>query len=283
MAIPLPLIHSRVHQKDRALGLAARCTVCPHLRALAHRKSPIRRSMAERAMVAVTAAVRPADDVAVRSERISLTCPYTQLRIVQAARTTSCVHASAFCSLMQPVRCPVCGAEAPLVVDGRLTVFLSTHTEAIACEVRRAADGGWTYSKPQHAPTRKKRRLSSSAPTTSKHHRQQAEPTAAPAVSTRIPADARRREREARTRKAALTRSLEQTRLAMIQRALREDASTAAEALWATDDHHSCRTEPEHVPRQHVIARGRVWRGTRANQRASGGGVAAVAGPRGYY
>lgn len=192
--------------------------------------------------------VSPGDEalVAVR-ERISLTCPFTQSRIVQAARMADCTHASAFCALQAPPCCPWCGAAAAVVIDAPLTLFLSTHQNAATCQVRRAS-GAFVYSRPQ---AERRRRPSHSVQTArpSKQLRaaidvdQPATRSLEPALEARArkppPRPATRSEsdrkmaRAARAHSGALARSLEQTRTALIQRALRDDSSSA-DILWGT-------------------------------------------------
>ena len=115
-------------------------------------------------------------DVLSTGERLSLTCPFLQRRMRQAARTKSCTHVAAFCASSQdgisrrtggqPIyRCPICTKESTeLMIDAALTLFLSTYPNAATCSVRRAHDGGWQYSRPQAAQqrvTKRRRHLSS--------------------------------------------------------------------------------------------------------------------------
>ena len=108
------------------------------------------------------------DDASVTCESIALTCPFSQRRIMQAARTEVCVHATAFCASVRDrlqmdsghCRCPLCGAEADLIIDGPLTLFLSAHPSAVRCAVLQRGDRTWEY----RTATRAKRQRGSHPP-----------------------------------------------------------------------------------------------------------------------
>ena len=196
------------------------------------------------------------DGLQIRAERISLTCPYTQRRIVQAGRKSTCMHASAFCAISAEKSsvCPICGAAGDVQVDAQLTLFLSSHPDAITCEVRRGTNGQWVYAK----PCRKRIAKSSGRSTDSRSHCNLQLPGTilsseidvksgashshprvwAPRVVLGAPksAEQRRLDRAARTHRAALRKSIEQAHASLVKRALSEDTTGAEHALWHSSD-----------------------------------------------
>lgn len=106
-------------------------------------------------------------------EVVALRCPLTQRRLRQPCRTRWCEHAAAFCSTSVPhlraladgsLACPVCSvtfrSPSELVVDERLTIFLSEHASQQGAAVVRQADGSFAYSlarppKPRPRPPRR--------------------------------------------------------------------------------------------------------------------------------
>ena len=196
-----------------------------------------------------------ADVLSIR-ERISLTCPFLQRRIMQAARTASCTHPAAFCAsaakelrlpgvLPSLFRCPICGVEATdITIDADLTLVLSTYPDATTCSVRRDGDL-WHYGKPHRAAASRPKRSRPSSSSSGKSARPTktwptvARPTTAsgggPIVDTRRSSkpttDGRAAERQAAAARAR-QQQMEQLRGVLIKRALREDGSGYEDALW---------------------------------------------------
>ena len=106
-------------------------------------------------------------DVSVKQERISVLCPITQARMQRPGRSSACLHAAAFCTSALPAirvsndghyRCPICSitfAEADIVPDVALLLFIAEHPSASHLAVVRRGDlrSGmpWAYRKASQA------------------------------------------------------------------------------------------------------------------------------------
>lgn len=200
-------------------------------------------------------------------EVISLVCPVTQARIVQACRLQSCTHSAAFCARAKPalhaggsesakICCPLCEAVSEAgacIVDAALTLFLSEHPEAQHAVVHMS-NGMRRYSS---SSSRKRgRNLQTSRGTeavalgghgcSSATGRKLSTAEQPPRAREQLSSSAhgsttrhaqstttglRRAARAERRERAARHRQLEATRSILIRRALHEDASTG-DALW---------------------------------------------------
>ena len=105
-------------------------------------------------------------DVSVKQERISVLCPITQARMQRPGRASACLHAAAFCTSALPAiragdghyRCPICSitfAEAEIVPDVALLLFIAEHPSASHLAVVRRGDATsgipWAYRKASQA------------------------------------------------------------------------------------------------------------------------------------
>ena len=105
-------------------------------------------------------------DVSVKQERISVLCPITQARMQRPGRASACLHAAAFCTSALPAiragdghyRCPICSitfAEAEIVSDVALLLFIAEHPSASHLAVVRRGDATsgipWSYRKASQA------------------------------------------------------------------------------------------------------------------------------------
>ena len=105
-------------------------------------------------------------DVSVKQERISVLCPITQARMQRPGRGSACRHAAAFCISALPAiragdghyRCPICSitfAEADIVSDVALLLFIAEHPSASHLAVVRRGDATsgipWAYRKASQA------------------------------------------------------------------------------------------------------------------------------------
>ena len=107
-------------------------------------------------------------DVSVKQERISVLCPITQARMQRPGRSSACLHAAAFCTSALPAiragdgryRCPICSitfAEAEIVSDVALLLFIAEHPSASHLAVVRRGDATrcdgipWAYRKASQA------------------------------------------------------------------------------------------------------------------------------------